>query len=409
MLLLYFATLRFFFFGRPPALELESFLGRALLVVAAVLNAGFAWRARSRPLMLLALLMGAATTLLMGSGVTFQACLLLLAAAAVFAGWRWNWPALMLVAIPVVHVTYFLWAIGNPILAGSVRYVADQPAAPGVLLTIACLFAARSFFRVNREREDGLGAVAALLNCGLGYGSLLVHTAAAYPETFAALHATAFATFLGVAVQFWIRDHAPIATFFYAITGYVALSMAIIKATSSPHVFVWLSGQSLVVLATAIWFRSRLIVVANFLIYATIVVGYLFFVKRETGVSIGFGLVALISARLLHWQQNRLELKTGLMRNAYLLSAFIVFPYALHHLVPARYIALTWVGLAVGYYALNQIVRNQKYRWMGHATLALTALSLVFGTLEPLWRIVSFLALGTVLLIVSLTLRDRAT
>jgi hypothetical protein len=121
-------------------------------------------------------------------------------------------------------------------------------------------------------------------------------------------------------------------------------------------------------------------------------------VKRETGVSVGFGLVALVSARLLNWQQNRLELKTEFMRNAYLLSAFIVFPYALYHLAAPRLVALTWVALAVGYYALNRIVRNQKYRWMGHATLALTALFLVVAGpahLEATWRIASFLALGS--------------
>jgi uncharacterized membrane protein len=120
-------------------------------------------------------------------------------------------------------------------------------------------------------------------------------------------------------------------------------------------------------------------------------------------------LVALVSARLLNWQQERLELKTELMRNAYLLGAFIVFPYALYHLAAARFVALAWVGLAVGYYVLNRLVRNQKYRWMGHATLALTALFLVFAgaaRIEPIWRIASFLALGTVLLIVSLTLRN---
>jgi uncharacterized membrane protein len=93
------------------------------------------------------------------------------------------------------------------------------------------------------------------------------------------------------------------------------------------------------------------------------------------------------------------------MRNAYLLSAFIVFPYALYHLVPATYVGLAWIGLALSYYGMNLLVRNQKYRWMGHVTLLLTALYLVIvGTsrFEPVYRVLSFLALGTVLLVVSL-------
>ena len=47
-----------------------------------------------------------------------------------------------------------------------------------------------------------------------------------------------------------------------------------------------------------------------------------------------------VTARLLNWQQSRLELKTGLMRNAYLLSAWLVFPYALYHLVPGKDVGL---------------------------------------------------------------------
>src|SRR6185369_13945828 len=86
-------------------------------------------------------------------------------------------------------------------------------------------------------------------------------------------------------------------------------------------------------------------------------------------------------------------------------GAFLVFPYALYHLVPASYVGLAWVGLALAYYALNAIVRNQKYRWMGHGTLLLTAIYLVVvGTsrFEPVYRVLSFLVLGTVLMIVSL-------
>lgn len=408
MLLLYFAALRFFFLGRVPAVDLDSVAGRTLLGLATLINAALAWRSRSRWLALLVVLMGCATGLTASGGIFVLIWLPLIAAAAVLTAWRWNWPGLLPAAISVTHLGYFLWAIGNPIFSGKISYAGEQPAAPGTLMAMVCFFAAGSLCRPNRDGENGVDAVAALLNCAFGYSGFLVHTAARYSDSFVALHTAAFAIFLSIAVLFRTRERSDVSTFYYAIAGYVALSMAIIKAAPSPHVFVWLSGQSLVVLATAIWFHSRLIVVANFLIYAVIVVGYVFFVQRETGVSIGFGLVALVSARLLNWQRERLELKTELMRNAYLLSAFLVLPYALQHLVPPGWVGLAWIGLAVGYYALNRIVRNQKYRWMGHATLGLTALFLILagpGRLEPAYRVASFLVLGTVLLVVSLRLK----
>jgi hypothetical protein len=94
-----------------------------------------------------------------------------------------------------------------------------------------------------------------------------------------------------------------------------------------------------------------------------------------------------------------------MMRNAYLASAFVVFPYSLYHLVPRAYVTVSWVGVAVAYYLMNLIVRSPKYRWMGHLTLLLTALYvIVIGIfqLAPGYRIASFLVLGTVLLVVSL-------
>ena len=174
---------------------------------------------------------------------------------------------------------------------------------------------------------------------------------------------------------------------------------------SAPDVFVWLSVQSVVVVATAIWFRSRFIVVANFFIFVAIVMTYVALTTRESGISIGFGVVALVTARILNWQQHRLELKTELMRNAYLASAFVIFPYAIHHLVAARYVALGWTALAAAYYVMNLAVQNQKYRWMGHGTLILTTVYVV-GTgvsrFEPVYRVLSFLVLGATLLTVSL-------
>ena len=61
-----------------------------------------------------------------------------------------------------------------------------------------------------------------------------------------------------------------------------------------PEVFVWLSLQSVIVVATAVWFRSRFIVVANFLIYVAIILGYVIVAKTETGISLGFGLYILV-------------------------------------------------------------------------------------------------------------------
>ena len=73
--------------------------------------------------------------------------------------------------------------------------------------------------------------------------------------------------------------------------------------------------------------------------------------------------------------------------------------------MPTGYIAISWLIIALLYYALSVILKNLKYRWMAVMTLVLTVLYVfIIGipNLEPTYRIISFLALGTVLIIISI-------
>jgi hypothetical protein len=404
--LLYFSTLRLCFPETRHVLSIDNVAARALLVAVGAANLVIALRRKSGWLVGVALLTGGASALAVNTpSFVLTATFLLAVAGSGVARWR-NWPS-MLIATPILAFgSYFVWAIGNPFRGGAFHFGGESTASPFVLLATVMVFAAGAVWRRHREAEDAATNSAALVNCVAGYGMFLVHTGAAYQGMFVGIHLLASVVLLGIAVLFWRSERSHVSTFFYAMTGYVALSMAILKASTIPNVFIWLSLQSVMVVTTAIWFRSRFIVVANFIIFVAIVFGYMLLAERETGISVGFGIVALLSARILNWQRRRLELRTELMRNAYLISAFFVFPYALYHLVPLRYVGLTWIGLASMYYALNLIVQNQKYRWMGHTTLLFTTFYLVVvGTrhFEPEYRILSFLVLGAVLLIVSLS------
>jgi uncharacterized membrane protein len=401
----YFAVLRLYYFGAESMLAASTLGGRTVMVAVVAAGVTLAWRQRAPGLTVLALVAAFGAALL-GGGTWFALAMMTavtLTTAVVSRARMWRW--LPLVGAALAHGTYLLWALGNPFRSGGIHLVSNVPAAPLFLLLNISALALVALAQLQDRDEEGVSNSAALVNCGCGYSVFLLHTFAAYPGMLAPAHAAAFVLFLGLAGLFWVRVHSRVSTFFYAMTGYAALTAAILKLTPVPDVFVWLSLESVVVVATAIWFRSRFIVVTNFGIYVAIVLAYVMLAKSESGISLGFGVVALISARILRWQQRRLELKTELMRNAYLASAFIIFPYAMYHLVPNRYIALAWVGLAVTYYVLNLIVRSPKYRWMGHATLLLTTVYLTFigfSRSEPMYRIVSFLVLGSVLLGVSL-------
>jgi hypothetical protein len=405
MALLYFSTLRLCFFGDRHALEASSGAGEALLVLAVAANLALALRWKSPWLTGLALVTGYATALAVGSAGFVLPAATVLAILSVALGRRFAWPGFALLGIALTYLTVLLWVVGDPLLGRPLAVAPGPVAGLGVLLLCAVILAVGSRGRDTGQPEDGLANLGALFNCAAAFGLFGFWSLASFGGMFAAAQAGASVVFIALAVFFWVREQSRVATFLYAMTGYLALTLAIIRTAGVPQVFIWLSLQSLVVVATAIWFQSRFIVVANFLIYAGIVIAYMAVAQVETGISLAFGLVALGTARLLNLKRESLKLKTEMMRNAYLASALVVFPYALYHLVPAAYVSLAWVGVALLYYGMNLVIRNPKYRWMGHATLLFTALYLVvvgINRLEPLYRNLSFLVLGTVLLAVSL-------
>ena len=412
MALLYFSALRLCLFGAQHVLAVDSPAAAVLLTLVVAANVAMALRLCSPWLLGVALFTGFVTIVAVGAPYfVFVGVALLLAIgayAAVARGWSW----LLVFVIPAGYATHLLWLINRPWSGREFEILSRPSAGIFAVLAYVAINALGSLGRRDRTAEDPATVLAVLLNCG-GYLLLVLASMNATPALFATAHLLATVVFLGLAVAFWRREASRISTFFYAMTGYLALSAALVRLVPLPDLFIWLSWQSLLVVATALWFRSKLIVVGNFFIYASIVAAYMVVSTSESGISIGLGVVALLTARILGWQRERLELHTGMMRNSYLASAFIVFPYSLYHLVPRAFVAVSWVGVAVAYYVMNLIVHSRKYRWMGHFTLLLTALYVVvvgIFQLEGALRIASFLLLGTVLMVVSLiftTVRAR--
>jgi hypothetical protein len=93
------------------------------------------------------------------------------------------------------------------------------------------------------------------------------------------------------------------------------------------------------------------------------------------------------------------------MRNAYLAIAFVVFPYALYHIVPQGFVSLSWLIVALFYYLMARAINSSKYRWMALLTLMLTimhVLAVDITNLDVAYRVISFIVLGIVLLAISL-------
>jgi uncharacterized membrane protein len=200
------------------------------------------------------------------------------------------------------------------------------------------------------------------------------------------------------------------ASAFYALYGFMAMSIALYGLFGLPRVFLLLSVQSLIVVSMALWFRNRLIVIMNSLLFLTILIIYLSSSKSINGINYSFALVSLISARIINWKRSRLQIKTDLIRNLYLFEGFIMVLYALSHSVPRQFVTLSWTMAALLYFLLSFILKNVKYRYMALATMISTALYLFIvdlSRIEVIYRVLAFLFLAIISIGISIYYSNR--
>jgi hypothetical protein len=404
LLLLYFSTLRLHYFGEEATIDGKPIILALLVIVVAVvffisLRRGSVFNCG------IAMILSYITAIISESPLFIFLWISISAVFSTLILLKYKWYKIFNLAIVLTYLFHFLWFINNPFLGNKIQLVSGPAYNIWFILIYIALFALAALYRTPRDSEDGAFITGAFLNSGGGYLLLLLVTLTKFPDHLSMAHSLASMLFIGFAILYWVREKSKYATFFYAIIGYTALSVAIIAQFEQPNFFIWLSWQSLIVISTAIWFRSKFIIFANFIIYLILFFSYLFIATEIGGISLSFGFVALVTARLLNWQKDRLDLKTEFMRNAYLTCAFFIFPFTLFHMMPAEYVPLSWIAVTLLYYILSVTLKNVKYRWMALFTLLLTVLYvLVIGIiqLEPVYRIVSFIVLGLVLVIASL-------
>ena len=404
LLLLYFTTLRLSYFSPTPALTSPPVeLGLLLLVVA--VNVMVAIRRESVYLAAFNLTLGYLTALLGGGAAFVLTVLTILSALTAYLCIRYRWNGLLTFGIGITYLTHFVWTANNPLLGTPLQFGLTPQIHLAFILVYAACFAAPTLLREKNSREDAFSILNSFFNGLFGFGVFAVSTLAVPNTGIAAWNTAASLVFLGVSIAFWVRLRSVYATFVYAMLGYAALSAAIVAQFAMPDFFVWLCWQSILVITTAVWFRSRFIVVANFIIYLMIFAAYLFAAPTVSSISVSFGIVALLSARILNWQKNQLALRTEMMRNAYLASALLFLPYALYHSVPPQFVSASWLVLALFYYVAGQTLKSRKYRWMALLTMSLTILYVFIidlTTVDPIVRIVSFLVVGSALLAISM-------
>jgi hypothetical protein len=190
----------------------------------------------------------------------------------------------------------------------------------------------------------------------------------------------------------------------------MAMSIALYGIFGLPEAYLLLSVQSLLVVSMALWFRNRLIVVMNSILFLTILLVYLFSAKNVSSVNFCFAAISLISARIINWKRSRLYIKTDMIRNLYMIEGFAMMLLALYHAVPKQFVTFSWTMAALFYFIISLLLKNIKYRYMALGTMICSAFYLFLvdlARIEIIYRVLALLFLAAISIGISIYYNNR--
>ncbi len=300
---LYLSSMRFYFFGFEKAIDSFTVIVILLLLVTAI-NLVTAFRKNSANLAGLGITLGFVTAILSDSSYSIFLIITAISIVVVLFKLKSKTNFILFYGITLAYLTHLIWFINNPFLGHSLQTVSEPESNLFFILVYVLIFSFAYLFSGKDEEDDYVSASGSMFNSGGGYGLFILITLLTTPSAFSFYQFIAAFVFIAIAVSYWVKINNKYSTFFYAMFGYVALSVAIIGQFEKPDYFIWLCWQSLFVVSTAVWFRSKFIIVANFIIYLMMFFGYLIVAESAGGISLSFGIVALISARILNWKEK---------------------------------------------------------------------------------------------------------
>jgi hypothetical protein len=408
-LLLFYITLRLHFFSASPLIS-NTTISVILLLLLIVFQIYLSIRNRSQAYGALSVVF-ALTTAILGDKTHFTLPLVMLTAAGtIYYFQRFKWEPLLIVTILLAYISYFLWLFGNPFMGHPMQMIAVKNFGIVFLFGLGGCFSVMTLFRKWETSSDDFLISVTIINGMLFTILLILVSLRFYSTDYVVLFAIITICCLIYSTILKSTSDWNFASAFYALYGFMAMSISLYGLFGFPRVYLLLSVQSLIVVSMALWFRNRLIVTMNSLLFISILIVYMLSSKPIDGVNFSFALVALISARLINWKKSRLKIETDFMRNLYLTEGFIMVLYALYHAVPSQFVTLSWTMAALLYFLLSFILKNVKYRYMALGTMISTAFYLFIvdlARIEIIYRVLAFLFLAAISIGISIYYTNR--
>ena len=408
-LLVFYITLRLYFFTAHPVIPMGGFV-IVLLLIAIAIQCYFAIRQDSELLGSIAMILLLATALFADKTTVTLSLMILTAALSVFFLIRYGWWRLMIATMILIYFSQITWLLGNPVMGHTPGAATADSFNLITLFVYSLIYSLIPMIKQNGKFPDGIYPATILIN-GLSFTTALsLVIISFYLNSYVLIFSLISLLCLVYSIFLKYRINRLFDSAFYAIYSFMALSIAVYGYSKLPNAYWLLALQSLLVVSWALWFRSKIIVVMNTFLFTGILAIYMAYYPSVNKVNIAFVIAAFISARIINWKKERLTLQTEMIRNTYLITLFLTMLYALYHLVSRQYVTLSWTGAAVFYFIMSLILKNVKYRWMAIATVLITGFYLFFVDLSHLetgYRVLAFLFLAVISLGASLYFTKR--
>jgi len=306
----------------------------------------------------------------------------------------------------VIYGAMLIWIFGNPVAGNSLHLVSSSKYVLLFLFVIAGIFSSIALLP-NSDNELKSESITGMVffNGFLFTILLTIYVVSLFEAHFIWIFLALFAGCLSFAALLKIKTEWKIIPALYALYGFLAFSVAVYSYYKFPWAIFLLAIESLLVVSVSLWFRTRIIIVLNLILFVVLLLINLFDSHSINQINFIFPIIAIISARIINWQKLRLDIKTEFIRNTYLIIAFFMFLYAFYKALPSQFITMAWIITAVVYFLVSILLKNIKYRYMAIGTFVSTVIYLFFTDLSKIdliYRVLTFMALSLILIIVSI-------
>lgn len=402
-IILYYILLRLHFYNDKPLVENQT-VATLLLLALSGIQIIHSFRKLSQVMMGLALILVLVTAFVCYVKLPFFLISLTVTGIVLYTFWKYNWWKLLVFILVVSFFVSLIWLLKNPV--SLVKSPEDLTFHLSFICfsLIAVLYSLVVFRKPDEAYPENFILMVILL-AGITYSVMLLllvilHFPNAYVPFYIAI--SIYAITYSVILKFYSPWKFTPAL--YALYGFVAISIAVYGTYHFPYSYMLLIIQSFLVLAVALWYRSHIITLMNTFLLAILALFYYKSSGALHAVNFSIPVVAFFSARIINWQKERLNIKTDLIRNIYLLILFFSLLFATYKALPGQYVTVSWLCIAGLYFIMSILLKNVKYRWMALANLLVSALHLFLADLakiDLIFRILAFLVFAIISIIIS--------